>query len=343
MLDPGHGGIEVGATGSAGAVEKELNLRVATLAQSMLEAAGATVVLTRTGDYTMTLAERGRLAAALRAGLLVSIHHNGGAPARDDRPGTIVFTEAGSDRASRFGGIFHRTLLPALEAAAEVKRLDHEAYVSALEAHEQAVAAYDVSVAARDAALVANGQVLPAATTVPPAPPLDGEGLPRPSERSLAATTTVPATAAETVPVPESLPPPPPFQLEPVREFRWAGAPNAGVRAWTGTDGEDYLGVLRNSGVVPAVLVEYVYLSNPSEEELVLDPAFVETEARVLADAIIEYFSHPEATGTGFVADQIGEQPIGGGGRRADCEDPELHGPSGRSDHPVTSARIWAR
>ncbi len=142
-------------------------------------------------------------------------------------------------------------------------------------------------------------------------------------------TTTVPTTATTvaqtvtTVPVPDTLQVPEPFALEPVRAFEFAGAGNRGVRSWTRADGKDYLSVLRHSGDVPAVLAEFLYLTNPSEEELLMDPAFISAEAAALADAIVSYFADPDAAGTGFVDDQFDDQPIGGGGRPSGCVEPD--------------------
>lgn len=327
VLDPGHGGVEYGTATPEGVLdprllEKDVSLHVALRAQALLEEAGATVVLTRTGDYTMTIGARARLAAALRPGLFVSVHHNGGAPVGGDRPGTIVFTKSGDERSSRFGGLFYTHLTAVLDEAAAAKRADYDEYRAALGAHEAAVSAYDQSVLARDAALVANGQIDPASTTsTPPAPAAVG-GEPVPPTRMPATTTTVPPVVEPTVPVPESLPPPS-FDVEPVRRFQWSGQGNAGVRAWT-DDGLDYLGVLRHSEDLPAALVEFVYMTNPSEAELLADPAFVEAQAQALADAIVAYFADPATSGHGHIADQVGSQPIGGGGRPDDCTNPDL-------------------
>ncbi len=134
------------------------------------------------------------------------------------------------------------------------------------------------------------------------------------------------------MPVPDTVALPEPFELEPVREFEFAGGPNAGVRSWIREDGKDYLSVLRHSGDVPAVLAEFLYLTNPSEEELLADPAFVAAEGEALAGAVIDYFSSPTAQGTGFVDDQFDDQPIGGGGRPNGCVEPDYGlGPAGES------------
>ena len=49
----------------AGTTEKDVNLAIALETQRQLEAEGATVVLTRTGDYRITLASRAAIAQAL--------------------------------------------------------------------------------------------------------------------------------------------------------------------------------------------------------------------------------------------------------------------------------------
>ncbi len=105
--------------------------------------------------------------------------------------------------------------------------------------------------------------------------------------------------------------------------FRWAGSGNAGVRAWVRPDGQDYLAVLRHSGPTPAALVEFLYLTNPAEEALLASDGFLATEGAVLADAVTRYLAG-ESGGTGFVADQSADQPIGGGGGRDSCVEPDL-------------------
>ena len=122
---------------------------------------------------------------------------------------------------------------------------------------------------------------------------------------------------------PTTLPRPSEPEGDPVPEFRWAGSGNAGVRSWTRPDGADQLAVLRHGGSGPAALVEFLYVTNPSEEALLTDPAFLDAEAAALADAITRFLAG-QAGGSGFVADQVGDQPIGGGGRIENCVEPPL-------------------
>ncbi len=324
VLDPGHGGAEPGAVSQGGLLEKDLNLAVAREAARLLTEAGATVVLTRDGDHTMTAAARGLVADAIGPALLVSIHHNGGAEPGDGGPGTIVFTEGASEEATRFGGLFHETLNPILEQAEAEADARHRAWIEEVERYDEGRAAHHRSVAERDRALVANGQVPPEATTTIPPPTSTPPGaLREPSPIEMSVTTTIPAQASTTVAVPDTLAPPRPPTGEAVAPFRWAGSANAGVRAWVRPDGEDFLAVLRHSGPSPAALVEFLYLTNPSEEALLASDGFLAAEAAALAEAVTRYLAG-ETGGTGFVADQSADQPIGGGGGRDSCVEPDL-------------------
>jgi N-acetylmuramoyl-L-alanine amidase len=72
VLDPGHGGRDHGTSRN----EKVYALDVALRAKKLLETAGFKVVLTRTEDVYLTLAERPAAAQAHGADLFVSIHFN---------------------------------------------------------------------------------------------------------------------------------------------------------------------------------------------------------------------------------------------------------------------------
>lgn len=76
VLDPGHGGAEVGAEGSGGILEKDLTLAISLKTQAALEKAGFKVLLTRTADGVLSLQNRTIFANTHRADLLLSIHVN---------------------------------------------------------------------------------------------------------------------------------------------------------------------------------------------------------------------------------------------------------------------------
>lgn len=77
VIDPGHGGHDVGCSGSAGAVEKDITLDIAKrLAILLEENLGSEVVLTRTDDTYVSLEQRTVIANQSRADLFISIHAN---------------------------------------------------------------------------------------------------------------------------------------------------------------------------------------------------------------------------------------------------------------------------
>jgi N-acetylmuramoyl-L-alanine amidase len=114
VLDPGHGGDEDGAVGANGLKEKDLNLAVAERAAALLADAGATVVLTRTADYRMTLEARADIGVALGALAFVSIHHNAVADGPRDGPGTETYFQVDSPGSHRLAGLLYEEVTAAL-------------------------------------------------------------------------------------------------------------------------------------------------------------------------------------------------------------------------------------
>jgi len=76
VVDPGHGGEKEGAVSPHGDKEKDLTLQIARRVKRRLEALGGRVVLTRSGDTRVPLANRAAVANAVRADLFLSIHLN---------------------------------------------------------------------------------------------------------------------------------------------------------------------------------------------------------------------------------------------------------------------------
>jgi N-acetylmuramoyl-L-alanine amidase len=98
VLDPGHGGVDSGAIGPGGAVEKTLVFQfTAELAQKLNASGRYRVVLTRNGDDFVSLADRVTIARDANAALLISIHADTLQHAADVS-GATVYTVA--DRAS---------------------------------------------------------------------------------------------------------------------------------------------------------------------------------------------------------------------------------------------------
>jgi len=76
VLDPGHGGRDSGAVGAGGIREKDVTLSVALRLKRLLERRGVSVVITRSTDKYLSLAQRSRVANSSGADLFLSIHCN---------------------------------------------------------------------------------------------------------------------------------------------------------------------------------------------------------------------------------------------------------------------------
>ncbi len=75
VLDPGHGGIDSGAVGEGGLIEKDVTLEFGLELARRLKAGGILhPVLTRDGDTFLSLAERMNVARRHQAALFISVH-----------------------------------------------------------------------------------------------------------------------------------------------------------------------------------------------------------------------------------------------------------------------------
>jgi len=78
VIDPGHGGIETGAKGRFGNLEKDITLSISLKLKALIEKnMGFEVVLTRDRDVDVSLENRSAAANNHKAGLFISIHANG--------------------------------------------------------------------------------------------------------------------------------------------------------------------------------------------------------------------------------------------------------------------------
>lgn len=76
VLDPGHGGSNIGSPGCGGIAEERITLSLARMVRKRLQKRGMQVSLTRERNVYVTLAERVRRANSTGADVFVSIHGN---------------------------------------------------------------------------------------------------------------------------------------------------------------------------------------------------------------------------------------------------------------------------
>jgi N-acetylmuramoyl-L-alanine amidase len=93
VLDPGHGGIDTGTKGPNGQMEKDIVLDFAKRLKEKIETAGKyRVLLTRSDDTFVPLAERVRFAREAGAALFISVHADSLPHREGDAQGATVYT-----------------------------------------------------------------------------------------------------------------------------------------------------------------------------------------------------------------------------------------------------------
>jgi N-acetylmuramoyl-L-alanine amidase len=76
VVDAGHGGIDKGARGVDGSVEKTYALDTAKRIERGLRSRGFRVIMTRKGDYFVPLPTRAAISNRERGAIFVSVHYN---------------------------------------------------------------------------------------------------------------------------------------------------------------------------------------------------------------------------------------------------------------------------
>ena len=115
VIDPGHGGDELGTQGAKGTLEKEITLSVARRLRTLIETRlGLKVFLTREDDRTMSLDDRSAFANNHRADVFLSLHAN--SAVRSALKGAEVYylTVERADAEARKKADDNATTLPAL-------------------------------------------------------------------------------------------------------------------------------------------------------------------------------------------------------------------------------------
>jgi len=112
VIDPGHGGSDPGASGHD-IVEADFVLKMAVLVKSFLAEYDCQVLLTRSDDTYVSLADRPKLARAVGAKLFVSLHANAFGEARPRGFETFIHSSA-DIRAARAQKAIHEAIYEAI-------------------------------------------------------------------------------------------------------------------------------------------------------------------------------------------------------------------------------------
>ena len=127
MIDPGHGGSNLGAPGHVdGVVEKKLTLAIARLLRKRLERDGINVVTTRDTDVYLTLGERVRRANAAGADVFVSLHANATPDHRRRGFDTFVLSREVRDIEAHDAGEVAADPVEGVMARARARFVEHE-------------------------------------------------------------------------------------------------------------------------------------------------------------------------------------------------------------------------
>ena len=121
VLDPGHGGIDSGASGPNGELEKTIVLLFAQSLKERLEAGGKTrVLMTRSTDVFVPLRDRVRIARQAKASLFISLHADALTDEEDVRGASVyVLSERATDE--RSARLANKENLADLAAGIELK------------------------------------------------------------------------------------------------------------------------------------------------------------------------------------------------------------------------------
>lgn len=102
VIDPGHGGDQLGAKGACGVLEKDVVLSIARELASIIEASGhAETLMTRQDDRNVPLEKRAAIANERGASLFVSVHANASVSANHAGVETFFLSTGGYDRSLR--------------------------------------------------------------------------------------------------------------------------------------------------------------------------------------------------------------------------------------------------
>jgi N-acetylmuramoyl-L-alanine amidase len=102
VIDPGHGGMEAGAKGKFGNLEKDITLAISLKLKALIERnLGLAVFLTRDRDVDVSNETRAAIANNHKAGVFISIHANGAVQRKAAGSETFFLSLNATDEATR--------------------------------------------------------------------------------------------------------------------------------------------------------------------------------------------------------------------------------------------------
>jgi N-acetylmuramoyl-L-alanine amidase len=102
VIDPGHGGLEAGAKGKFGTLEKDLTLAISMrLAEIIRQRRASNIVLTRDRDVDVTLEDRAAIANNNKATIFISVHVNSSYRKGAAGPETFFLSKDATDEEAR--------------------------------------------------------------------------------------------------------------------------------------------------------------------------------------------------------------------------------------------------
>ena len=119
VVDAGHGGFDGGA-GGPGMKESERNLNLANKVKAELEKTGATVLMTRTNDSALQSPARVASYRAMKADLLISVHHDSATTNRANGFGSYYTTPFSQPLANK---VYNRVLNTGIYSAGNRNKL----------------------------------------------------------------------------------------------------------------------------------------------------------------------------------------------------------------------------
>jgi N-acetylmuramoyl-L-alanine amidase len=102
VIDPGHGGLETGAKGKFGTLEKDLTLGISMrLAETIRQKRASNIILTRDRDVDVTLEDRAAIANNNKATIFISVHVNSSYRKGAAGPETFFLSNDATDEEAR--------------------------------------------------------------------------------------------------------------------------------------------------------------------------------------------------------------------------------------------------